>query len=276
MQAPEIFTYGEKVENNPYDELYSPCPIMLTEVEDGQPVYIHLRDYIRLLQAEPYPSADHRHSFHFPAMMKSVTLAPMHEQMIAHGQLAMERFDFSRFPLKLEKWDPVMQKWRLLTIDCQIVTAAFLVCLARNPDAVFEDTLHTHQKLVFKVEKVFKKNRFGSYTHELDHMVVSPTLVIGRIEERLRLTITAEVNLPELKFSTPAVMVPPIADFNCCICFSGADIAEDGSVNPVFRTGCGPQSGHCFHTHCMKKWLATGKSTCPECRTVIKHTIDSL
>jgi hypothetical protein len=53
-------------------------------------------------------------------------------------------------------------------------------------------------------------------------------------------------------------------------------MAADGTVKPIFRTGCGTQIGHCFHTHCMKNWLGVGKSTCPECRTVIKHTIDSL
>ncbi|KAK1365044.1 RING-type E3 ubiquitin transferase [Heracleum sosnowskyi] len=51
----------------------------------------------------------------------------------------------------------------------------------------------------------------------------------------------------------------------CCICL--------GVFEEQDRVKVLPQCGHCFHSHCVDKWLST-RASCPLCRAALR--VDSL
>jgi hypothetical protein len=266
MECPEIFQHGERRDGNVLDGLYGNCPILLNNDDPLTPSQnIDMRDYIQALQRQATPSMNHLLEF-TTAEHTTQLLAPDHLQKLLHRELGNNEFDFSRFPFKLQKWDTETERWCLLTIDCQLTAAAFLVYLNKNLAGVFVDRVHTRQILKFDHKEV---NHTG--TSNLNYIEVTPVLREPlQPDVYLRLTLTDEVSFPSLKFTVPVVMATAPHAFECCICFEG--MAEGEEDQKISKTGCGMGAGHCFHSLCINGWFRTGNSSCPVCRTTIaKH-----
>ena len=263
MECPEIFQHGERSDENVLDTLYGNCPILLNNDDPLTPSkIIDMRDYIQALQRQATPSMDHLLEF-TTAEPTTQLLAPDHLQKLLHRELGNREFDFSRFPFKLQKWDADTERWCLLTIDCHLTAAAFLVYLNKNLTGVFVDRVHTRQILGFDLKNV---NHIG--TSNLNFIEVTPVLKEpNEADVFLRLTLTNEVSFPRLKFTAPVVMATAPHAFECCICLEGMD--GGGANQKISQTGCGMGSGHCFHSRCIDAWFATGMSSCPACRTTI-------
>jgi hypothetical protein len=274
-ERPEIFQHGEKQENNPFDVEYGSCPLLLDQTY-AKNTYLEMKNYIRLLQSLPNPSTEYMQTFTFPDEPKLVSLAPGGMQKIMHKQLEHHGFDFTRFPLKLQKWDVETERWCLLTIDCHLMAASFLVSLNKKLTGQFRDNEHTRQVLNFKTVKMYQDSLLETFNDDAllpDCIHVTAVLTEQTtVDTHLRLTITDEVDFPKLKFTTPAVMATASPDFECCICFGKIDTLLNGNEK-ILRTGCGTEQGHCFHKKCIDTWFDTGKSSCPICRTIIKHSI---
>jgi hypothetical protein len=234
------------------------------------PKCLQMLDYIKVMQDQECPSMNFLDAFTFHDSPTPFHLANAKSQKSLHHELSEEGFDSSRFPFSLQKWDDKTERWNLLTIDCQLMAVNFLVYLDKNMISFlknrddkqldfktsFEDTVHTHQKLDFKT-------RFVDHEGPL-YIEVTPVLKEqGKKDVHLKLTITNEVRFDNLKITTPATMVTASPDFECCICFDGVNNEK------IFQTGCGP--GHCFHTMCIDQWFATGRSSCPVCRTTMRY-----
>ena len=268
---PEIIqrpaAYGPHTQTNPYDTEYGAYPLRLAcNPVDMRVRYIQMSDFIKQLQTKQEPLSHHSQTFTIPGMQAHETLETDLEQRRIHTSLNNIGFDFSKAPFKLQKWDKAIQRWGMLTVDCQLMAASFLVSLNANLTGEFKDRVHHPQMMDFRTKKIFHAD-----TAQLDYIEVTPVLVtrtqnFAEQVEYLNLTLTGDVSFPNLKFTTPAVMADPAADFSCSICFGDA-------TEPIFRTGCGGKDGHCFHKKCIQTWFGTGKSSCPCCRTTIHHAI---
>jgi hypothetical protein len=267
--SPQIFEYGPPTENNPWDRAYKEYPILLEmRTGDKEASYIPMLNYIRLLQDMPRPSSDPMQPITIDGMRDKI--APYGLQRLAHNSLKTVHFDFSRTPYSLKKWDPVAEKWNPLTIDCQLMTAAFLVCLDKNLTERFVDRVHQHTKIGFRCVTVYTEGVGGLPTNVVDFIEVTPVLTTpdGK-EEHLLLSITDEIKFPRLKITAPGFMATAEPDFSCCICLGGGDI----ETPKIFRTGCGNKEGHCFHRECIEKWVGTGNESCPVCRTELRYSL---
>lgn len=271
-------------------EGYGDCPlIIITPPSPGSsrepPRYVQMKDWIECLASSQVPPM----SYHFqqpfsePGNSMYLNLDGLRWQRYLHEKLWFEGFSSANFPFKLEKWDPESNRWLMLTIDCHVIVASYLIFLGKQPDMRrFVDYVHSRQTIDFKTEKVLKTS-LGVLRQEervLDYIEVTPILVTrterGDVEEEegLRLTVSDNCGLfPNIRFTAPAVMAAPPTDFTCGICLNGNFNEDDDRRvdEPVFKTGCG--GVHCFHRHCIEGWFSTGKSSCPLCRTTIKHFI---
>lgn len=269
---------------NSSEEGYGDCPLLLFSDPNGtnEPIYLQMKDWIKSLTLQQVPLSYHfRQPFMESGNSEFLKLECLRWQRFLHDKLQAEGFSSARFPFKLEKWDTVANQWRMLTVDCHVIVAAYLIFLGKHPGRKFTDYVHTHQMIDFKINPFFK-NAGGGVDDVLDYIEVTPILVTPReipehdIEEGLRLTITTTTAssggdlFPKLKFTTPAVMTSPPPEFYCGICLRGIEDAGE----KVFRTGCSGDHGHCFHRHCIEGWFSTNHTSCPLCRTTIRHFID--
>ncbi len=262
--------YGPRAQTNSYDTEYGAYPLRLAgnHPADMRVRYIQMSDFIKQLQRNPEPLSHHLQTFTMPGLHVHDALVADSDQRRIHASLNHMGFNFSRAPFKLQKWENAAQRWGLLTVDCQLMAASFLVSLNTNLNGEFKDRVHHPQMMDFRTKKIFRAN-----TMELDYIEVTPLLITrsrsfaDRVEY-LNLTLTGDVSFPNLRFTTPALMADPATDFSCSICFGDAIPME-----PIFRTGCGGKDGHCFHKKCIQTWFGTGKSSCPCCRATICHAI---
>jgi hypothetical protein len=221
--------------------------------------YVQLASLMRVWQQIPGAEVDHTMPFRLEGGI--FTLSPDFVQRGVHRALRGERFDFSRSPLKLQKWNHVKQAWEPLSIDCVLMTAAFLVHRNRTPGGVFQDRNHTRQRISFRAVEVME--------NEIKRTLITPVLTGEGDDEALRLELSDEITamLANLRFSVPAVMATAADDFSCSICLGGGETLGDGER--VFTTGC--RTGHSFHKRCIDQWFATGRTSCPVCRKAIRH-----
>ena len=253
IERPEIFQVGKV---NPDYTVHESYPIRLGKKDSC----ISFQNYIQMLGEQgDNLSMDPYRKFTFHNSSTPYYLSDFETQKSFHRGLREEGFDFSRSPFSLQKWDEVTERWNLLTIDCQLMAANYLVYLNRNLTGCFEDRVHTHQKLAFRTREVWQ----GGYK------CVEVTPVLEEQDKKdvhLKLTITSKVRFANLKITAPATMATASPDFECCICFDGIN---DKTNEKIFQTGCGP--GHCFHARCIDRWFKTAGSSCPVCRTSIRY-----
>lgn len=278
------------------DNAYGDCPLVILSSSSsssgvgggggGRVRYVQMKNWIKCLSLAQVPL-----SYHFQEYFSDTTeeevgssssssfqrLDGLRWQRYLYEKLWFEGFSTVNFPFKLEKWDPESNRWRMLTIDCHVTVAPYLIFLGKHPDRKFIDPVHSCQKIGFRTNKVFKSPNL----RELDYIEVTPMLVTPKeaperdINEGLRLTVTDVGLFPMLRFTMPAMMAPPPPDFNCGICFNGIDEDHHHQYHDreqVFRAECGGGL-HCFHRQCIERWFSIGKSSCPMCRTTIKHFI---
>lgn len=274
---PEIFrvakrTPEEEEAGREFSEKYGKCPLLLHADKLGSEI-IQMSSFIRHMQKIESPiSYSCMEMFVIEGQSSLKMLSHPNYQMLLHLKLDAKKFDFSRFPFKLQKWDTESKQWCLLTIDCQLAAASFLVYLEKKPTAVFEDARHKDQVLHFETTIVEERVTGTRYTQVTPSLLTKKPKEGEKPQEWLRISLSSEVSFPTLKFTTPAVMQPPRPDFNCAICLLGVE-----SVQPdedIYVAGCGPEDGHCFHRHCIESWFAQNKMTCPYCRTVITDVIN--
>ena len=55
-------------------------------------------------------------------------------------------------------------------------------------------------------------------------------------------------------------------DKTCSICLKDMNQCQDGHSRVIVKTTC----GHCFHQHCLERWLEN-KTTCPHCRSQLRE-----
>jgi hypothetical protein len=253
-----------------YKEAYGSYPLEIRNDQTHQVIdmerFIKARQ--RIVQPDTYSPFE---MFADDSTYEMIQLSGLNRQKILHETLRDQGFDFSKIPFKLQKWDPVSNQWIMLKIDCQLMAVSYLTYLEKKKEAAdpFIDRKHKEQLLAFETTPV-REN--GVTFMVVTPLLITPTPKPGEKEkEWLRICLSGNVSFPALKITSPAVMQPPKADFTCHICFD--DITSIAAGENVFQTGCGNDSGHCFHRHCIEAWFAQGKSSCPNCRTIIKNII---
>ena len=261
---------------------YGDCPLVLSQsmyCRERQR-YIQMEDWIKCMKSLPVMlSYNIQQPFVEPGHDVLQSLKDLRWQRFFYDQLWSQGFSTTNIPFKLEKWDHETNQWTMLTIDSHAMVAAYLVYLGKTPTEKFKDCLHSHQLIDFKTKAFYKPpgivSRDRGYHTVLDYIEVTPILVTpkesGVEEESLRLTTSRSDLFPNLRFTTPAVLAAPPAEFHCMICLSGVEIMDPCEM--VFRTGCS-HTGHCFHRQCIENWFSTQvSSSCPTCRSNIKHSM---
>jgi hypothetical protein len=270
IKRPEIFEYRGEIlsPTYPYNSEYGDFPLM---IQSGA-FFIQFKEWIKYLGNKNPTTYAFDQGFVVPGHSTYVKLDDLNWHRMFYQQLDAKGFTFERLQFKLEKWDPISKSWRMLTIDCQIVAAAYLCFLCKHINTPapqeFIDTIHQEQLIKFKLDKV----TIGRENHiEVTPYLETPGNSNGTpaTQERLRISVKDATLFPGLKFTTLALMQPPPPEFKCAICFEGPELI-DGVLTPVLQAGCGNEEGHCFHRHCIEQWLET-KSSCPICRTSIRH-----
>ena len=271
--CPVIFECNDTALSLAYTTVYGACPL---RVNGG---CIGIANYIRSIQNTRIPfSYTPGERFKVVGSQYINQLKNLTIQKTFHDLLKNAGYDFSISPFKLQKWDSDSNKWRQLTIDCQIVAAAFFVYLEKNPSSTFIDPIHQETVMAFRTARVTKNGK--------SYIEVTPLLKNGDHEEGLCLSIKSDVSFPALKFTSPAVIADPTDDFICPVCLGGpethTEIVDNVDVvvkEKIFRTGCGNEEGHCFHRQCIEQWFSSQapnpsngkKPSCPICKTTIAH-----
>jgi hypothetical protein len=273
---PGIFRVAERTPEDErigkcYSEKYGKCPLLLESEKPGSKI-IQMSSFIRCMQKIQSPiSYNYMEMFVIEGEPNLMMLSHATWQNHFQNELAARRYDFSRFPFKLQKWDKESKQWCLLTIDCQIAAASFLVYLEKKPEAVFEDTRYQDQVLHFETKVMHERGTGTRYIQVTPSLLTKNPKEGEARQEFLRISLSSEVSFPTLRFTTPAVMQPPSTEFNCPFCLEGVEsIPAD---EEIYSAGCGSENGHCFHRHCIEGWFAQNKTSCPICRTEITGLI---
>ncbi len=237
------------------------CPLLCA----GDPsTFVGMANYIKALQ-----SGMVQDTYQYTVLFinptdenKVVRLVNPEEQNKFHERLNARGFNFENFPFKVEKWDHASNRYRPLTIGCNLQALAYLIYTDKGGTDLFVDKWHKKQCLTFETRAIM--------CDEKAYIQVSPYLVTKeRVKECLR--ITHSIVFDMIKIAVPASMQPPAEDFVCSVCMLGIDPGVK-----IFKSACGTEIGHSFHRHCIETWFATdrsGKRSCPDCRTLITSAI---
>jgi hypothetical protein len=246
---------------------YGDCPLVLQAEKLGSKI-IQMESYYRAIRKIEHPtSAGFQEGFVIQGNPTVMKLSNAFIQRQLHSDLMDAKFDFSRFPFKLQKWNPVDKEWDLLTIDCQLDALSFLLYLDKNPAAKFGDVRHTEQVLHFETAQMQERLAGTRYIQVTPSLLTLNPKEEENPRELLRIQVKSTITFQNIRFTAPAVMKPPSPTFNCPVCLSGMESIQQGEE--IYMAGCSYGDGHSFHKKCIEKWFARSKTTCPVCRTVI-------